>query len=455
MGVSGETEEVSTREFDKISVLGKGSYSCVVLAKHKATGKLCAMKIIQRSLLKKEKKEHEFKAEQEILRATNHPNIIKLLYSFTTRKNYYFGLEYVPNGDLSTLLRVAGPLPTALARHYAGEIVRALEHLHSRHIAHRDLKPENLLLDEDWRVKVTDFGTGRFMDRKSPASEVRRDTNVTFVGTPEYVSPEVLLDTESGTPSDLWALGCIVYKLLAGKAPFVSKSNYLLFEAIINKGVEYPEGMPEKAVDLCEKLLAKEPSKRLGAGAQGSPLGFDALKRHEFFEGIDFEKLEEAKPPIDPELVAKLKEENKKNKIVDNMVSSDEDQSVEGQPAKKAEDDYLKEYVNIDPTMLDEEEQNGKYRVIKRGVVEKKCGWLFFKQRKLVLTNRPRLYYALPSGEYKGDILLTASVKAKKSSGVKFDVAIPQRTYRFEGKDEKDTDDWVSLINDTIDKYCH
>jgi len=445
---------MTIKEFDKIAVIGKGSYSRVILVKHKSTGKLCAIKVIKRELLRKENKEHQFKAEKEILKVVNHPNIIKLLYDFVSKKNIYFGLEYAPNRELSTLLRIAKTLSFSLAQYYTAQIVSALEYLHSLHIAHRDLKPENLLLDENFKIKLTDFGTARFMDRESPASSIKRDTKATFVGTPEYVSPEVLLDVESGMSSDLWALGCIVFKFFTGSGPFRCQSNYLLFESIINKDAAYPKDMPEKAVNLCKKLLIKEPSKRLGAGAKGTPLGMDRLKKDEFFEGIDFDKLEEIKVPITPELIKELKDKEGKNQVVGETISSDEQVEEPISNNTKVEKDYSDEYVKVDSTMVDEKKKD-KHKVIKEGIVQKKAGWLFYKKRNLILTNRPRLYYEVPKGEYRGDILLSTKVTVEKASNVKFIVKTPHREYNFQAANEKAADEWIEAIRSIIKKCCH
>eukprot|EP00826_Nyctotherus_ovalis_P010038 TRINITY_DN12663_c0_g1_i3.p1 TRINITY_DN12663_c0_g1~~TRINITY_DN12663_c0_g1_i3.p1 ORF type:complete len:340 (+),score=61.52 TRINITY_DN12663_c0_g1_i3:74-1093(+) len=334
-------------------------------------------------------------------------------------------------------------------RYYTAEIVNALEHLHSLHIAHRDLKPENIMLDEQYKLKLIDFGTARFMNRESLASDIHRNTNVTFVGTPEYVSPEVLQDAVSGMQSDLWALGCIVFKFFAGRCPFGSASSFLMYEAIIKKNVEFPSGMPRKAVNLCKKLLVKDPFKRLGTGPKGSPLGFDALKKDEFFKGINFNKLKDSKPPINAFLIAKLKEEFKNN-IVYDRISSDDEQDVKDSISYSTS---IKEYASTKTTS--KEEKKNKNTVIKEGIVKKKCGWIFYRHRKLILTDRPRLYYTLINGEHRGDILLTVDVRAEKGEGIRFFVVTPKRTYKLKAKNNQEAEDWTTAINNAIRNYCH
>ena len=134
-------------------------------------------------------------------------------------------------------------MPFALAQFYTAELVNLLEHMHKRGVAHRDIKPENLLLNEDYHLKLCDFGAAKILGEKRPESEdsLERDPKgSTFVGTAEYVSPEVLLDKESGPASDLWALGCILYQFFAGRAPFKGKTEFLTFNLIIKGEVTYP-----------------------------------------------------------------------------------------------------------------------------------------------------------------------------------------------------------------------
>ena len=106
----------------------------------------------------------------------------------------------------------------------------------TRRIAHRDIKPENIMLDESWHLKLGDFGTAKVIGKESKCEK----KGTTFVGTAEYVSPEVLLDKESGFPSDLWALGCIIYQFFAGKSPFNAKTEFLTFNLILKGEVIYP-----------------------------------------------------------------------------------------------------------------------------------------------------------------------------------------------------------------------
>jgi 3-phosphoinositide dependent protein kinase-1 len=130
-------------------------------------------------------------------------------------------------------------------------------------VIHRDLKPENLLLDERGHLKLIDFGSAKALFLP-PATRKSGNRATSFVGTAEYVSPEVLRNQPISYASDLWALGCIVYQLLAGSPPFKAASEYLTFQLVTSREFTYPEGFPEEARDLVDRLLQLEPRKRIG-----------------------------------------------------------------------------------------------------------------------------------------------------------------------------------------------
>jgi 3-phosphoinositide dependent protein kinase-1 len=374
--------------------------------KHKINGKLYAMKIIHKAYMEKERKEYQVNAEREVLVMTNSPNIIKLYYTFKDSERLYFALEYAPNGDLHELIRVAKTLSFPLAQYYAAEIVNILEYLHLRGVVHQDLKPENILLSEDWHLKLADFGTAKFLYKESGCED--------FVGTAEYVSPEVLMNKKSTAASDLWGLGCIIYELFVGRTLFERETEYWTFEAITNGDYNFPEDMNADATALCKLLLIVEPTERLGSGNKGTPLDYAALKGHKFFEGIDFQKLAEMNPPIDEELIEKVK-------------------------ARRLKKEKRKK------------ELKAITYAIKQEIILKRCGWLFYKKRKLVLTVESLLsYYDPNTGEHRGDISLEKDVKAVKVEGRKFNVITTNRVYYFKGTTEESANEWVRAINSSI-----
>lgn len=145
-------------------------------------------------------------------------------------------MSYAKNGDLLPYINKVGSFDAACTRFYSGEILRALEHLHDLNIMHRDLKPENILLDHNMHIKVADFGCSKILEQPDDAvdksildeNKPRQRTN-SFVGTAQYVSPELLTEKTISPSSDLWALGCIIYQMIAGLPPFRSRYIPILY----------------------------------------------------------------------------------------------------------------------------------------------------------------------------------------------------------------------------------
>jgi len=190
-------------------------------------------------------------------------------------------------------------------RYYSAQILDTIEYMHSKGVIHRDLKPENVLLDDQMRVKITDFGTAKILDppKKPPQNGdgpngmsypedlAKGDDSKanSFVGTAEYVSPELLTDKAACKASDLWAFGCIVFQLLSGRPPFKAANEYQTFQKIVGLEYEFPKGFPPVARDLVERLLVLDPAKRLN---------IEHIKNHEFFDGIEWgRKLWKIKAP--------------------------------------------------------------------------------------------------------------------------------------------------------------
>ena len=296
-------------------VIGEGSYAVVRLATEIKTGRMFAVKILDKRHVIKENKLKYVNIEKQVLSTlNNHPFFVRLYYTFQDPAKLYFVLNYASGGELLDYIRKLSSFDLVCTRFYAAELVVAMEYMHSMEIVHRDLKPENVLLNNDMHIQLTDFGTARMKglndgpkgnkdggtrkeeceEGKSSPSMGRAKRSNSFVGTAEYVSPELLTDKCASKSSDLWALGCIVYQLLAGKPPFKGANEYQTFQLIIQLEFEYPKGFPEVAKDLISKLLVLNPDERLGCDAMG---GFDGLKSHPFFEGIDWKDLHLQQPP--------------------------------------------------------------------------------------------------------------------------------------------------------------
>jgi len=456
MITSTQKQKLTLDDFQKITSLGRGSYGEVFLVKKIANNKLYALKSIDKNFMKKEKKEHQVFVEREVLMKLNHPNIIKLVSSFQDKLKLYFVLEYVSGGEFSDYLRVNGKLTKEQIVFFSAEIINILEYLHNFGIAHRDMKPENLLLTADGHIKCIDFGTARFLandkrtadlynmkkgeDTVESSSTQKKNHRSTFVGTAQYVSPEMLEGSDCGAPADLWALGCMIYLMAVGRFPFIDINEYLIFQKIKAASVVYPEDMDAEIKDIIQKLLVKEPNRRLGAGEEGLGTDYPALRGHPLFKGIDFATLNEQKPPV-----VEIASPHKKKQSHDLHPTGP---SVVSQKDRKVNSEDLTQPGKTSQAF--NFQTDNQVKVILSGLVLKKCGWFFYKPRQLILNNKPRLlYYDPDTNQLKGEIPLAPTTKAELESQSKFTVTCPNKKFVFKEM-EHSAERWVAIINDTI-----
>jgi 3-phosphoinositide dependent protein kinase-1 len=277
------------KDFEFGRTLGEGSYSTVLAATDRTTLKEYAIKVLDKRHIIKEKKVKYVNIEKDTLKRLNdHPGIVRLYYTFQDENSLYFVLDLAKYGELLTWLKKIGTFSEQCTRFYGAQILDTIDYMHSRGVLHRDLKPENVLLDADMHVKITDFGTAKILEETRrangahilPGNDVsEHNRSVSFVGTAEYVSPELLTAKEGGKPTDLWAFGCIIYQLLTGRPPFKGVTEWLTFEKIMKLDYTFPAGFPPLARDLVERLLVSDPAKRLS---------IEHVKNHEFFAGIQW-----------------------------------------------------------------------------------------------------------------------------------------------------------------------
>lgn len=275
----------SDRDFIFGKVIGEGSFSVVYLARDIHTSKECAIKVCEKQQIIREKKQEYIKREREALnRLSGIPGFLNLFCTFQDPRNLYFVMTYARKGTLMKLLEKFKKFNLECAKFYSAEILLAIEHMHSNNIIHRDLKPENILLDENRHILIADFGSSRLDDvePKCDSSDEYSDKEDTesdpdelkaqmkhsnrkrgsFVGTAQYVSPEILKGKRSAKYSDLWSYGCIIYQMLSGYPPFRGPNDYLIFQKIAKLELSFISGFNFQAQNLISKLLVLDPKKK-------------------------------------------------------------------------------------------------------------------------------------------------------------------------------------------------
>jgi novel protein kinase C epsilon type len=189
------------------------------------------------------------------------------------------------------------------ARFYAAEVTLALQFLHKHGVIYRDLKLDNIMLDSEGHVKIADFGM---------CKEGIRDgaTTSTFCGTPDYIAPEILQELDYGASVDWWALGVLMYEMMAGQPPFEADNEDDLFESILHDDVLYPVWLSKEAVSILKGFMQKNVNKRLGCVKNHG--GEEAIKHHPFFRDVKWKELEERKikPPFKPKIKSKKEATN-------------------------------------------------------------------------------------------------------------------------------------------------
>jgi serine/threonine protein kinase len=292
--------QTTIADFEFIKRISSGAYARVFLARKRRTGDIYAIKVIPKSGLSQKNEVRRVLAEKDILLTIHSPSMIKFFYSVIGEHNLYLVMEYLPGGDLYSVLQNIGSLSEDDARIYTAQIVSALEFLRGNRIIHRDIKPDNILVDSSGHLKLTDFGLSFYgmVDRSINSTQVSTVIDNSIVGTPDYTAPEIVLSQSHTFTADYWAVGAILYEFLTGVPPFHGETPSETFQNIV-KGISSSDDLEDftpEAQDLIAKLLEPNPEKRLGAQSIAE------IKEHPWFAGIPWERLEELQPPFVPEL---------------------------------------------------------------------------------------------------------------------------------------------------------
>ncbi|XP_015119492.1 3-phosphoinositide-dependent protein kinase 1 isoform X2 [Diachasma alloeum] len=481
------THKRTPKDFIFGKVIGEGSFSTVYLAKDIHTSREYAIKVCDKRYIIKEKKTEYVKREKEVLNmlAGAKHSFVRLFCTFQDVDRLYFVLSYAKNGELLPYINKVGSFDIECTKFYSAEILRGLEYLHGLGIIHRDLKPENILLDEKMHVLITDFGSAKILkedpelERPSDNYEnriqlARRERRNSFVGTAQYVSPELLTDKTASRASDLWALGCIIYQMVAGLPPFRSRSEYLIFQKILKLEYEIPDGFCDLAKSLVSQLLVVEASGRLGATDEHGN-GYPSIRAHPFFEGVDFETLhEQTPPPIYPYLPGTSEHEELRShyRVPDHLEPGLDDKQLTrllglgigedttDKPTPAIEKPRRKSgcISDLSPEEIKEQLEKQKtsnpwnpfvddHLILKQGFVNKRKG-LFARRRMLLLTTGPHLYYVDPVNMVlKGEIPWSPELRVEPKNFKIFFVHTPNRTYYLE-EPEGFALEWCRTIED-------
>uniref|UniRef100_A0A8C1L5V7 Non-specific serine/threonine protein kinase n=1 Tax=Cyprinus carpio TaxID=7962 RepID=A0A8C1L5V7_CYPCA len=311
--------QVKLDDFDRVKLIGRGAFGAVQLVRHKASQQVYAMKQLSKFEMVKRSDSAFFWEERDIMAFSKSPWIVQLCCAFQDVKYLYLVMEFMPGGDLVTLTSNYD-IPEEWARFYTAEVVLALDAIHSLGFIHRDIKPDNMLLDRNGHLKLADFGTCMKMDSKGM---VRCDT---AVGTPDYISPEVLMSQGGtgyyGRECDWWSVGVFIYELLVGDTPFYAESLVGTYGKIMDhkNSLTFPDDieMSETAKDLiCAFLSDREV--RLGRS------GVDEIKCHPFFKNDQwtFDTIRDTMAPVVPELSSDIDTSNFDDDIKDDPLGTE------------------------------------------------------------------------------------------------------------------------------------
>ncbi|KAF8897557.1 kinase-like protein [Infundibulicybe gibba] len=334
--------KLGLKDFRTVKVIGKGAFGEVRLVQKTDTGKIYAMKTLKKDeMLKKDQLAH-VRAERDVLAESDSPWVVQLFYSFQDPSYLYLIMEFLPGGDLMTMLIKYDTFSEDVTRFYIAECVLAIEAVHKLGFIHRDIKPDNILIDKEGHVKLSDFGLSTGFHKQHDSNYYQRllqsnangqaggDTgaqasrnsvmvnsiNLTMsnkdqiatwkanrrklaystVGTPDYIAPEIFMQRGYGKECDWWSLGAIMFECLVGYPPFCSENtsdtytkimqwqNYLIFPEDVH--------LSRESEDLVRRLITSADRR----------LQVEQIKKHPFFYGVDWDIIRRIDAPFVPHL---------------------------------------------------------------------------------------------------------------------------------------------------------
>uniref|UniRef100_A0A8C0JTA7 Protein kinase C iota type n=1 Tax=Canis lupus dingo TaxID=286419 RepID=A0A8C0JTA7_CANLU len=349
------SSSLGLQDFDLLRVIGRGSYAKVLLVRLKKTDRIYAMKVVKKELVNDDEDIDWVQTEKHVFeQASNHPFLVGLHSCFQTESRLFFVIEYVNGGDLMFHMQRQRKLPEEHARFYSAEISLALNYLHERGIIYRDLKLDNVLLDSEGHIKLTDYGMCKEGLRPG-------DTTSTFCGTPNYIAPEILRGEDYGFSVDWWALGVLMFEMMAGRSPFdiVGSSDNpdqntedYLFQVILEKQIRIPRSLSVKAASVLKSFLNKDPKERLGCHPQ---TGFADIQGHPFFRNVDWDMMEQKQvvPPFKPNISGEFGLDNFDSQFTNEPVqlTPDDDDIV-----RKIDQSEFEGFEYINPLLMSAEE---------------------------------------------------------------------------------------------------
>ncbi|KAG6860879.1 hypothetical protein C0995_006434 [Termitomyces sp. Mi166 len=315
--------KIKLDDFITVKVIGKGAFGEVRLVQKVDTGKVYAMKSLQKAeMLKRDQLAH-VRAERDVLAESTSPWVVQLFYSFQDPLYLYLIMEFLPGGDLMTMLMKYDVFSEDVTRFYMAECILAIEAVHNLGYIHRDIKPDNVLIDKNGHLKLSDFGlsTGlhkstdhelykRFLEQEKTRDSARNSVQVNSINLTmsreqiatwkanrrKLIAPEVFLMKGYGKECDWWSLGAIFFECLVGYAPFCSENPGDTYKKIIDwpHYLCFPEELyiSQEGEHLIRSMMAWAEQR----------LTVNQIKMHPFFYGCDWNSLRHIEPPFVPRL---------------------------------------------------------------------------------------------------------------------------------------------------------